>query len=67
MNKILEWLNGKKTAIGCAFLLISRFFVETGIGDGVEWVSTVITACNWLGEALGAIGLAHKGIKIMGK
>lgn len=63
MKKIIEWLNGKKTVIGTTFLLIARFFIETGIGEGTEWVSVIVSGANWIGEILGTVGLVHKGIK----
>lgn len=66
LQKLFEWANGKKTAIGTVLLVASTFIDQVLIGFwGLSgtWVAPLMQTLDWLGMALGGTGLAHKVVK----
>jgi hypothetical protein len=64
--KFLNWLNGKKTAIGAIVLFLATFLSEVvgGIWN-VEalWLTNLIETLDWIGMAITGVGLTHKMAK----
>lgn len=75
------WLDGKKTNIAAA-LLIGAAILDQVVGGiwGVRpvlddagqcaancWLPPTTATLEWIGMALGATGLAHKGVKLIGQ
>lgn len=64
--KIWNWLNGKKTTIGAAFLFLSLMITDLVIGKlnyDPQWIETTVVICNWFGGILTGGGLTHKLFK----
>lgn len=60
------WFNGKKTIIGTIILLISAIIEQVAVGIwGIQsdWLPKAVQTCDWIGMALGGVGLFHKGVK----
>jgi len=61
--KLINWLNGKKTAIGAIVLFISTLLSEVVCGIwnvNALWVTNLIETLNWIGMAITGVGLTHK-------
>jgi hypothetical protein len=61
-----NWLNGKKVIIGSVFLVAAAFGQEVLLNIWQLWpviLPKVIETCNWIGMALGGVGLIHKAVK----
>jgi len=68
MNNLWEYFNGKKTIVGTCCLLTSAFGYQVvmgiwDIGATSYYFSNSLNTLDWLGMALGGIGLSHKAIK----
>lgn len=64
--KLINWLNGKKTTIGAAFLMAAVFVSEVIIGKwhvDNTWIVPLAETFQWVGMAFSGVGLAHKGMK----
>lgn len=64
--KVINWLNGKKTAIGAAFLMCAVFITEVIIGKwhvDATWIVPLADTLQWIGMAFGGVGLTHKSMK----
>lgn len=58
MQKLIEFLNGKKTVIGFLCLLAAQ-----GVKTLAPEMGAVVTALEWLGGILGSVGVVHKAVK----
>ena len=61
--KIWNWLDGKKTTIGAALLLLATFLSEVIVGKWhveVSWMQPAIETLNWVGMAVTGLGIGHK-------
>jgi len=61
-----NWLNGKKVIIGTVFLILAAFGQEVLLNVWRLWpeiLPKAIETFNWLGMALGGVGLIHKAQK----
>ena len=68
INKIIQlinWLNGKKTTIGCIILVIATAMTQITQAAGVSsaLLTQIISVLNYVGLAIGGTGLGHKGYK----
>lgn len=66
MEKLWQWLNGKKTVIGASLLLASAFCTQVLIGIwnlDPWWMDKTIQTLDWVGGIVTSGGLVHKGIK----
>jgi len=66
MNKLISFLNGKKTAIGTALLFLAMFLsqvIETKWGYNPGWLDNTIETLDWLGGVLLGTGVVHKMMK----
>lgn len=61
--KLWTWFSGKKTVIGTAFLMVAAFFVQTDVGGDAAWADKLIQAFDYIGLAMGGVGLGHKAVK----
>lgn len=61
-QQLFTWLNGKKTNIGAAILIVAvaipQVFSLWGYAPG--WEQPLVQTLNYIGEGLGSTGLAHK-------
>ena len=66
MSNLIQILDGKKTAIGWALLVLAEcvelFFTKSGIAPP-GWTEGAIGVMQYLGYAFGGVGIAHKGAK----
>ena len=70
MNKVITFLNGKKTMIGAAILFAAAFLDQVVVGYwGVtaSWIEPMIKTLDWIGMPLTGIGGGHKAIKYFQK
>ncbi len=70
MNKLWNYLNGKKTNIGAAFLFLSLMITDLVIGKlnyEPVWIDKLIIIFDWFGGILTGGGLFHKLIKTQTK
>jgi hypothetical protein len=58
-NSILDWLDGKKTAIGATCFLIVTFSSQAGIPIPPACLEII----KYVGEFFTSAGLAHKSVK----
>ena len=68
IKKFFVYLDGKKTNIGTALLIISAFSEQVLIGMwgvSIEWLPKVVLTLDWLGMVTGVTGLSHKGVKLI--
>lgn len=67
LTQFIDWLNGKKTKIGAACLLLVVFANQVLVGvwgmHGVYLMHGIDTV-QWLGEALTTVGFIHAGYKV---
>lgn len=63
MNKLWNWLNGKKTIVGLTMLwLADRLWLKELLPDGaIE--GAVVDGLIFIGGALAGIGFIHKTLK----
>lgn len=59
--KIWDWLNGKKTLIGTALLLVAAV-IRMSAPDN-EWAVLCEQAGILLGGSIAAVGIGHKVVK----
>ena len=65
----MEWLNGRKTIIGAAFLFVAAFVDQVVMGPihatypMPEWVPLIGVVAEWIGMAFAGTGMAHKYVK----
>ena len=61
-----NWFNGKKTIIG-TFLIALAMFLSTQVVPLIQpepsWLATIIAGLNWVGAALGSLGVGYKMFK----
>ena len=61
-----KFLSGKKTAIAMVVLFAATFIVEVVIGQWgatADWLPKLVSTLNWVGMALGTVGMSHKAMK----
>lgn len=66
---IVEWFNGRKTAIGGKTLILAEFIDKVVVGIwhfNPAWMPQVTETLEWFGFILGGVGLLHKGTKMIG-
>jgi hypothetical protein len=64
--RLWQWLSGKKTAFGAAFLLGALFGDQVLVGiwhASVDWLAPLIDTLKWAGAILTSGGLIHKATK----
>ena len=62
--KINAWLNGKKTVLGAAAIILAGLGAfATNLGDGLQ-VQDLITLAQEVGAGLAILGIGHKIVKI---
>lgn len=68
-TRVWEWINGKKSTIGGALLMIGHTVIPYLVSEGLdpEWLGVVMRGCIWLGNILLPVGLAHKYVKVKKK
>lgn len=58
-----EYLDGKKTTIGAALLLLATFLSEVIAGKWhvqATWLQPTIETLNWVGMTITGLGIGHK-------
>jgi len=68
IQKLWDFLSGKKTAIGATLLFVSAFLEQVVIGQWgsqAAWIPQLIGTLDWFGMVLTGIGLSHKGVKVI--
>ena len=68
MLVLWTWLDGNKTAIGGALLVLSQFLEDVVIGKWQltdVWIPRAIDLLNYGGYVFAGGGLAHKGVKLI--
>jgi len=62
----MQWINGKKTYIATGLLFSAAFIRQVVIGEfhaDPEWLAPTASALDWIGMAVGGVGVTHKMVK----
>lgn len=62
---IINWLNGKKTAIGAILFFVAALMAKVVAAYHIttEWVAPTIEIIEYVAMTLTTVGLGHKAIK----
>lgn len=66
---IINWFNGKKTAIGAVCLFLALVIAQVVCGQwhycpaDHSWLDSLYGTLQWIGGLLTPVGLIHKAVK----